>query len=177
MCCNGLTGTCKKCRATYHRAWKWKNRERLSLRRRELYEQSEKIIEARRRRERWVKDPIRQRARSLRAGMRARSKKIGLAFDSETLTRDYLAKTLREAPNCPCCGTKFQMQPSGKVPSDASPSVDRFLPHLGYTVENVVILCWRCNNIKRNYSAADLRRVAAWIDSWGNETTKFGTAK
>lgn len=55
----------------------------------------------------------------------------------------------------------------------ASPSIDKFDPSKGYTLDNVALICWRCNNIKRNYKADDLRRVANWMDCWGNQTDKF----
>jgi len=58
---------------------------------------------------------------------------------------------------------QIDLGPKNGKPNDASPSVDRFDPSVGYTIANTSLICWRCNNIKRNYRAEDLPRVAAWM--------------
>lgn len=45
----------------------------------------------------------------------------------------------------------------------ASPSLDRFDNSKGYTVENVVIICWRCNVVKGHGLVAELEVVLAYI--------------
>jgi len=55
-----------------------------------------------------------------------------------------------------------------------SPSIDRIVPALGYVRGNVALLCWRCNNLKRDATAAELQKVVDWMKSrsrlWeGNE--------
>lgn len=46
---------------------------------------------------------------------------------------------------------------------DAYPTVDRIIPALGYTVENIQVMSWRANRIKRDGSAEEHERIAAWI--------------
>lgn len=43
---------------------------------------------------------------------------------------------------------------------DASPSIDRLEPKLGYTKQNAVISCWRCNRLKCDMSVAELQALA-----------------
>lgn len=90
---------------------------------------------------------------------------MGLPFDKEAFSVDRLADWLIRQPKCECCRQTFQLVPNGSIKSDASPSVDRLVPVRGYVLENVALLCWRCNNLKRDASAAELRRVADWLDS------------
>lgn len=77
--------------------------------------------------------------------------------------RGYIAAWIREQPNCACCGVAWHLFPKNGMKNDASPSIDQLAPGAGYLLDNISLICWRCNNIKRNYSAADLQKVAAWI--------------
>jgi hypothetical protein len=45
-----------------------------------------------------------------------------------------------------------------------SPSLDRLIPEFGYIPGNVAWICMRCNTIKSDASALEIRRVADWID-------------
>jgi hypothetical protein len=167
-CCReGLTGTCRECSAKYIRDWKSDNRERLSKKRRAQYQASEKVVEAQRARERWKKDPVRMRAQILRMGVVLRSKEKGLRLSKELRTTKYWADRLRNQLTCECCGRAFQLTPSKKVKSDASPSVDRVRLTQGYVVKNTALLCWRCNNLKRDASSRELFMIAKWMKSRG----------
>lgn len=68
-------------------------------------------------------------------------------------------------PECPCCGNIFDYKFYGdKLRHDRAPTIDRFVPTLGYVRDNINIICWRCNVIKRNFTSRELRMVAEWID-------------
>lgn len=90
------------------------------------------------------------------------------------LTTERMQSWLEAQPSCECCRTPFKLLAS-KAPAPDSPSLDRFDTSKPYTEENTRLICWRCNNIKRNYSAADLRLVADWMDrlAFGDEVGKF----
>ena len=48
-------------------------------------------------------------------------------------------------------------------PNNASPSIDRFSPTDGYVLGNVHVICWRCNNLKRDVTSDELLMVASWM--------------
>jgi hypothetical protein len=93
-------------------------------------------------------------------GARARAKKRGIPFDDEI--REVLTNP---APTvCECCNRPFDYTHRNKN-RGASPSIDKINNRLGYVVGNVAIICWRCNNLKRDATAQELRMVADWMDS------------
>lgn len=95
--------------------------------------------------------------------MRARSRD-GVAFDAGYLTVSRLVEWLSGSPACECCGRKLSVsfRHDGKKHDDV-PSVDRFDPAFGYVAGNVSLLCWRCNRVKGDATAAELECVAAWM--------------
>jgi len=56
---------------------------------------------------------------------------------------------------CPCCETAMER-----------PSMDRLIPDKGYTKENSLVICYRCNVIKSFGSAEDHRMIADFIDKY-----------
>lgn len=46
----------------------------------------------------------------------------------------------------------------------ASPSIDRIVPELGYVPGNIAIISWRANDLKKDATADEMRRIADWID-------------
>jgi hypothetical protein len=68
--------------------------------------------------------------------------------------------------NCPCCSRKLQMR-TGEFKQGASPespSLDRFDPSKGYVPGNVEVICWRCNELKRNATPQELRTILEWME-------------
>jgi hypothetical protein len=47
--------------------------------------------------------------------------------------------------------------------ADSSPSLDRIVPEFGYTKGNVRVISWRANNLKRDGTAEEFERIAAYI--------------
>ena len=67
--------------------------------------------------------------------------------------------------DCPICGISFVYKPQVNSPSRrAAATLDRIIPHLGYVAGNVAIICYRCNTIKQDATAQEIRRVADWLD-------------
>lgn len=87
-----------------------------------------------------------------------RAKARGLPF---SITRDDLTMPA----SCPCCGRQIVPNQDRSRATHASPSLDRVIPALGYVPGNVEIICWRCNDVKADASAAELRAVADWLDN------------
>lgn len=87
---------------------------------------------------------------------KSRAVKFGVPF--------ALSKADFEIPShCPVLGIKLVLG-VGK-PHDASPSLDRIKPELGYVPGNVSVISHRANRIKYNCKSGDeLRKIADYID-------------
>jgi 5-methylcytosine-specific restriction endonuclease McrA len=167
QCRGGVSRLCRVCVRRRRKAWSKKNRVKILARRRGLYLSSEKVAEARRKKARWKSDPIRQRAMTMQQSLVNRAKEQGLPLSQELRRSSWFADQLRALPSCPCCGKPFDL--SGAIgrgnhgPSNRSPSVDRLVPSRGYVVGNIKIICWRCNNLKRDATVAELENVMLWM--------------
>jgi 5-methylcytosine-specific restriction endonuclease McrA len=170
-CRDGIDTQCRSCATSYQQSWRTENRTRHLANRRALYAKGGRMKEVVRQAVRDAADPVWQAALRLADGVRNRSKKRGEQVDPP-LDSCFFEQWLLSQPHCECCDISFDLGPKNGKFNDASPSVDRFDSSLGYSVENTALICWRCNNIKRNYDARDLRLVASWIER-RNETSRF----
>lgn len=66
---------------------------------------------------------------------------------------------------CPVLGIRIEI--STRAFSDSSPSLDRINPMLGYVPGNIAVISMRANAIKRNGTAAEHDRIAAWMRANG----------
>lgn len=148
---DGLSYHCRSCHQGYRRKWRASDSARSSR-------ASNDANERRR------VEPLHEAARSLVRGISERIRLKGYEFHPQLLQWAFIRDWLRSQPQCECCGTKFDMGPKDGVRTDDTPSVDRFDNDKGYTLDNAALICWRCNNLKRNYSEQDLRRVADWME-------------
>jgi hypothetical protein len=84
------------------------------------------------------------------------AKKKGLYFD---LTKSSLAQIYPNDGKCPICHQLFKR--GERRPRDSSPSLDRILhePNIGYRIENVVFICYRCNTLHSNATSCELKRL------------------
>lgn len=146
------------------RQWKEAHRDRLAPRRRALYAAQTADEKRDRNQLEWERHPYKMRAKVMYAGMWNRAR-VGIPHDKDAFNVTTLTDWLMRSPNCECCGQTLQLVPIAGVPSNASPSVDRIVPSLGYVLGNVALLCWRCNNLKRDATAEELRRIADWLDA------------
>lgn len=62
---------------------------------------------------------------------------------------------------CPVLGIKLEVN-SGK-PQYNSPSIDRFIPELGYVKGNVTVISHRANTLKNNATVEELTKVVLWM--------------
>ena len=170
QCKDGYAGTCRNCQNEYSRNWKQRNKNRLAPIRRKLYAERYGAMQREKERIRKEQYPLRVRGQLLRAGMRDRSRKSGLGFDSTFFTVKYLMELVASKPYCECCGKRLDISfKSNGSPNNSSPSMDRVVGSNGYVRGNVALLCWRCNNLKRDATSKELRQIANWMDCWGNE--------
>lgn len=84
---------------------------------------------------------------------RHRAKRKGIPF---SITADDI-----EVPTfCPVLGLRLQRGEG--VACDASPTVDRIKPDLGYVPGNVLVVSFRANRLKGDSDASELIYVAAF---------------
>ncbi len=62
---------------------------------------------------------------------------------------------------CPVLGIKIT--DLGGRQKDSSPSLDRLIPSLGYTPENIRVISWRANWIKQNSTVDEIQKLALWM--------------
>jgi len=165
-CRGGLNSTCRSCLQAYQQAYREQNKERLREEKREWYRRHNPK-ERYRTALRIAKElhPLRVRARLLRQGMRERARLANLPFDDEHFSVSRLIQMIQGSSECPCCHKPIDYSYKDGKPKNSSPSIDRMNPRKGYTLDNVTLICWRCNNLKRDASADELEMVAKWMRS------------
>lgn len=62
-----------------------------------------------------------------------------------------------------CPVLEIVIQPNKGKLSANSPSLDRIIPHLGYTPANIAVISHRGNAIKQNASAEELAKMVEWM--------------
>lgn len=168
-CISGLAGTCRDCYREAQLRYRRANAESIAARRREIYRLTKGREVKERERRRMERAPLRVRAGRMRTGMLTRARELGLPVDADVLTVEHLLQWLERQPDCPCCGVTFDPIPARPgSPNPTSASLDRIRPDRGYVVGNVAIICWRCNNLKRDATADELQTVVNWMRVMNN---------
>lgn len=90
-----------------------------------------------------------------------RAKRLGVPFD---LTAEQLKNLLESTTTCPVFGIPLVVSASGQKQYN-SPSLDRVKPERGYVYDNLAVISWRANDLKKNASSRELRQVADWMDA------------
>lgn len=97
-----------------------------------------------------------------------RAKKDGILFD---VSQEAFSKVLHD--NCYYCGQEpSQTLKLGRLTDNTLiyNGVDRKENSAGYTDNNIVAACWKCNQAKKNYSLDEWKRmVKMWserVDDW-----------
>ncbi|MGD0905011.1 MAG: hypothetical protein ABR924_19085 [Terracidiphilus sp.] len=85
-----------------------------------------------------------------------RAKRDGLPFSLDW-------KQIHIPTHCPVLG--IELKTGDGKPTDASPTLDKLIPELGYTDDNVRVISFRANSIKRDASAEELRRVLRYVEN------------
>jgi hypothetical protein len=95
-------------------------------------------------------------AYTLFLGAKNRAKKIGVPFD---ITFEDVVIPER----CPVLGISLIHNAGGRSHKPNSPSIDRLIPGLGYTKNNIWVISMRANAIKSNCSVEELQRLVDTI--------------
>jgi hypothetical protein len=110
-----------------------------------------------------------KRIRHLALSAIARAKISGRAADAG------IVEFLSEVPpkHCICCGREIDYSVGRGRDRWRSPSIDRVDSERGYTLDNVAIICMRCNFVKGRSSLKELKQLAAYMEA---HTFKFCAA-
>ena len=89
-----------------------------------------------------------------------RAKRQGIPFDLSPLD----LKKLGIPEVCPVLGIPINQSPGDGTGerNDNSPSLDKFIPSLGYVKGNVHVISWRANRIKSDGSPEEWEKIAEW---------------
>lgn len=132
---DGLNGVCKECKGANNRKHWAIHKEKTN----------------RQRRERHHTDPC----RNIYYQCKARAKREGIPFDLER-------SDLKLPDVCPVLGIPLIV--SEGRPSDNSPTIDKFIPELGYVKGNIAIISYLANRIKTNATTEQVRKVLEWME-------------
>jgi len=166
---SGYSNTCKACQKEYH-----KNRYNDDEQRRKrqeyaktYYEQNKEVVlqkvkeyrekpEVKKNRSKKVKeDSLQNPAKYLWKHAKRRAKEKKLPF---TIT----IEDIKVPEYCPVLGLKL-IQGDGKV-HDASPTLDKIIPSLGYIPENIIVMSKRANTLKSNGTLEEHKQLVKWME-------------
>lgn len=94
-------------------------------------------------------------AKFMYTSIKSDAKKRGIPFTIELddiVIPDY----------CPVLGIPIVCG-SGKR-TDNSPSLDKFIPELGYVKGNVAVISWKANRLKNNGTLDDFKHLVEWME-------------
>ena len=91
-----------------------------------------------------------------------RAKNSGLEYD---LTYETLEPLIPEY--CPVFGTKLDFKTLGKGRANPNkPSIDRIDLSKGHTLDNIVVVSWRANDLKADGTPEELMKLAIFYSQF-----------
>ena len=144
----------KEERAAYDRAYRAKNADRKAA-----YEAQWRLENAEHLKQRAAKRRLEKRAMCLIASARVRCRNKGIHFALDGFAEELQRRI--DSGRCELSGAAFDLSPGRKA---TSPSLDRRDPAMGYTPENVRVICHALNAALGDWGEADLALIlAAWM--------------
>lgn len=148
---DGLRHNCKICQNKISKAWEQKNKDYCDERNKKYRARDD--VKKRRCKisKEWNRNNL---ASVLCTRAKKRSKELGLPFDLQKV--DIIIPEI-----CPVLGIPIQV--SDEKLNDASPSLDRFIPSLGYTKNNVTVISMRANRMKTDGTLEEIEKLYYWM--------------
>lgn len=116
-------------------------------------------------------DPIRFWGGSVRRQAKQRALSRGIPF---TITvQDLQNKVASQEERCWYCDGPMRFRAAGRQTED-SPTVDQVDPGGGYTPDNTVVCCWRCNRHKSDATLEELEQLVEGVRRWKHEQGRAG---
>ncbi len=104
--------------------------------------------------------------RALCMQAKGRAKRDGREFALDPLA---IQATWETDPHCAYCGVGLEM--GTKAFTNVSPTLDRVDTARGYTPDNVVLACFRCNTLKRDATLEELKALVQNVERVLGRTT------
>lgn len=163
---SGFDTLCKICKSKKNKEYRKNNNKDISNRRKLKYNNEVKPISHDIYVNQMKSDCVFWRAKILRQGMQQRSILNNLEFDATYFTVKNIKEAISEQIICPCCKILFSYESLlNGTKNPTAPSADRFDNNKGYTKDNIIFICWRCNNLKRDSTTQDLQIVINYLKS------------
>ena len=137
--------------AAKQRVYRLKNLERIRQQERQRHKRHKDLRNAQQRNRKIARPEL-----GMINACKAVAKKRGLPFD-------LVEADIKIPSHCPILGIKLE-RGSGQR-TNASPSIDRITPKLGYVRGNVIVVSWEANNIKGNAHPLTITRVGKGYES------------
>lgn len=109
---------------------------------------------------RWVAYAVANPKRVMLSLARQRARGANVPFDLHE--DDFEIPT-----HCPVLGVELRSGRGRRGPTDASPTLDRIVPSLGYVPGNVIVVSWRANRLKSDGTMDELVKVVAFYCTMG----------
>jgi hypothetical protein len=107
------------------------------------------------------RDPKRTWASAAVSSAKRRAAAVGMEYALSY--RDVLPLC---GDRCPALGISLDYGAKGQKGARAnSPTIDRLDNDRGYTPDNIAVISYRANSIKQAATAAEIRRVADWLET------------
>jgi hypothetical protein len=98
-------------------------------------------------------------AHTMYSAAKTRAKRDNLPF---SITKSHIFYLIGDGI-CPVFGVPYKLpSPESK---EYSPSLDKFIPHLGYVEGNCFVISFKANTIKQNATLSEIRQVVRWMES------------
>lgn len=147
-------GDCKLCMKETSNDWRRENLERSREINRNSAKKRNSTEEGKKKIRHYNKQRVLDPRLSLLYTAKKRAKCEGLTFD--LTIEDIIIPEV-----CPVLG--IELFKGTRKNRDNSPSVDRFLPVLGYTKRNIRVISWRANDLKKNATIEELTKVLSYM--------------
>jgi hypothetical protein len=166
---SGFSSICKLCQSIYHKK-RYKDNEQKQIRKeyaKSYYKENKELIlqkvkqyrdqpEIKVRRSKKIKqDKLQNLTKYLWKHAKRRAKEKQLPF---TITTEDIKVT----EYCPVLGLKL-IPGEGKV-HDASPTLDKIIPSLGYIPGNIIVMSKKANTLKSNGTLEEHKKLVKWME-------------